>query len=264
MSGNKQSTKAGGGNDIVEALLEVFAKAEQLGPSVPAPLRDAIASLREALPDLSDDRAIPARQALADGLSARRDQRGQRHDGKRPPAGYTFEHGYLIRQGRDATCGPQSPRDVSLLTNIRGTVQLWQAEQATGHLWQHRAKLEAAYEAIYGYPFGEAWRQALVELLEQDRTNREEQRLQGHQGPLPPGPLREFRDAMEATPGGAGLFKPFDGDEILRRLQERGCPPPADLTPEIVDGMRKMVGSRGGKTAKSVVAEFLKSRRGNS
>jgi len=264
VSEKKQSTDANAGNPVLEALVELLQKIDESGERTPKSVREAAQNLKDELPALSGD-AMQKRtlgEALDLGLNPKRKQTG-RHDQKRPPAGHQFEQGYLIAKTEPRTLAEQTTRDEQILKHVVGNTKIWTLEAKGGLLGQYREKLEGVFQAIYGYRYGEGWRTHLANLLEQDRRNREESRLQQASGGPKQGPLHDFRRELEII-GGPELFRPMSGEWIRERLVAIGFPAPALFTAEVIEGMRALVGGRGGKTAMKVVEETEASLRKKS
>jgi hypothetical protein len=265
VSEKKQSTKtpAGNGSSLLEALEELLTKIKQHQTKLPKGILEAAQNLSEELGDLTNGMPKGEREALAAGLRKTRDQRGKRNDKSRVPAGYVFEDGYL-RTAKPFIIGggvkpPQTRRDELLALNVVRAVEWWAKRRELAKP-KHRAALEAAFEAIFGYPFGERWRESLILQLENQWRLREETRLQQRKGRPKISPefvdlFRKLDDQLAKEGGPSVVDRIATGAELLAFIGEMDAVPKG-LTAQAIDDMFKRVGGRGGKTARKVVEEF--------
>jgi hypothetical protein len=219
---------------------------------------------------MHDDRGnspeVTTRAAFDAGLTIKRSQKGERHDARRVPTGMTYEHGRIFQEPPEMlqrmSIAPDD-RDDLMARSIVDTISEWRQYEMLGVF---RSKVEAAFEGVFGYPYGEGWRSELVEELDAARVARVEMQQRAARG-LPP--RQRFPSWLVSLVGdrlGSGLNVPATGEQIHARLAE-SHDLPSELTAERIESMLSDVGARGGKKAETVVRAFtdgLRKGRGNS
>jgi hypothetical protein len=287
-SSRKGSTDEG--SDPHEAFDELCRVLKKHWPAPPEEIVIALQDLALALGEPSEDDyqnsptpgAIKA-DALSTGTDLSSDLRRPRHDEKKVPAGYIFQHGALMRkitvmqpsQRADAIARSllwslaclfnvrdKDGREIQLISAIR--LLIIKATPGGTMIAEREDRIERAWEAYAGKPWEHPrWADDLEAQLRMNAEHREERRLREVLNePEPVDLVPHLTAEIEADGTSGPLFGVATGEQILQRLRHHFPDLPEELTASTIDAMIERVGlnaggRKGGKTPRKVVDSFL-------